>query len=369
MAENSAIEWTDATWTPIRARNKATGKVGWHCEHASPGCKFCYSESFNEVRLGTGLPFKPGHREDVEHFLDEVMLLAPLRWRKPRRIFVCSMTDLFGDWVPDAWIDRVFAVMALAPQHTFQVLTKRSARMRAYLTHPMVRARIAMAMAKITAKGSIAEMERGRQIVKRMETEEGWPLPNVWLGISAEDQQRADERVPDLLATPAAVRFVSAEPLLGPIDFNRISLGKKTGFVLGETREQDRPETFLVYRDALMDSDGAFERLDWIIVGGESGPGARPMHPDWARSIRDQCLAAGVPMHFKQHGAWLHETQGAFYPPASWFDVEGKPAGPGWHFWTDGDRGADASVRVGKKAAGRFLDGVEHNGMPEVRHG
>ena len=134
MGDHSKIEWTDASWNAIRARNKATGKVGWHCEHASPGCVHCYSESFNRDRLGTRLAFKPGHRDDVEIFLDEAMLLQPLRWRRPRKIFVCSMTDLFGEFVPDAMIDRVFAVMALAPQHTFLVLTKRSARLREYMT-------------------------------------------------------------------------------------------------------------------------------------------------------------------------------------------------------------------------------------------
>lgn len=135
MADNSAIEWTDATWNPVRARNLETGKVGWHCEHATTGCEFCYAEGFNK-RLGTGLAFKPGHRADIEIFLDEAMLTQPLRWKKPRRIFVGSMTDLFADFVPDEFIDRMFAVMALAPQHTFQLLTKRAARMREYLTLP-----------------------------------------------------------------------------------------------------------------------------------------------------------------------------------------------------------------------------------------
>src|SRR5262245_57000175 len=131
MSDNSAIEWTDATWNPIRARNKTTGKVGWHCEHATTGCEFCYSEGFNK-RLGTGLAFKPGHRADIELFLDEAMLTLPLRWKKPRKIFVCSMTDLFADFVRDEWIDKMVAVMALAPQHTYQMLTKRAKRMRDY---------------------------------------------------------------------------------------------------------------------------------------------------------------------------------------------------------------------------------------------
>ena len=125
MADKSKIEWTDATWNPIRARNKATGKVGWHCEHATTGCQFCYAENFNQ-RLGTGLPFKPGHRDDIKLFLDEQILKQPLRWKRPRKIFVGSMTDVFADFIPDAWLDRMFAVMALSPEHTFQVLTKRA---------------------------------------------------------------------------------------------------------------------------------------------------------------------------------------------------------------------------------------------------
>ena len=335
--ETTAIEWTDATWTPIRARNKATGKVGWHCEHASPGCQHCYSESFNEKRLGTGLPFKPGHRGDVVHFLDEAMLLAPLRWRRPRRIFVCSMTDLFGEWVEDAWIDRVFAVMALCPQHTFQVLTKRSARMRAYLTgcveppsdlplnemwvtqwhrrHHVARA--------IYGLGPKFEDRRGK--VKRL------PLPNVWLGVSAEDQRRADERVPDLLATPAAVRFVSAEPLLGPVDFTAMDVEHDRGF-----GEVDALRGIAYAGPAVK----ATARIDWMIVGGESGHGARPTMIQWVRSIRDQCAAASVAFHFKQWG----------------------------HFTPDDPAANRTAMRpVGKKAAGRLLDGVEHNGMPEVR--
>ena len=133
MGDNTKIEWTDATWNPLRARHKVTKKNGWHCEKVSSGCDICYSDKFNR-RLGTGLPFKPGHRKDIEIFLDEKMLLQPLKWKRPRRIFVCSMTDLFGDFHSDGWIDKMFAVMARCPQHTFQILTKRSKRMRDYIT-------------------------------------------------------------------------------------------------------------------------------------------------------------------------------------------------------------------------------------------
>lgn len=359
MAETSTIEWTDATWNPV------TG-----CSVVSLGCTNCYAMGLAGTRLkhhpsraGLTVDTKGGPVWNGTVRLNEEWLTQPLRWKRPRMIFVCAHGDLFHESVPDEWIDRVFAVMALCPQHTFQVLTKRSARMRAH----MAVGREALQTRWLLAARDILGSDAGGVIP------DAFPLSNVWLGVSTEDQRRADERVPDLLATPAAVRFVSAEPLLGPVDFTRISLGKKPGFVLGETREQDQPETFHVYRDALKDCDGAFERLDQVIVGGESGPGARPMHPAWARSIRDQCVAAGVPYFFKQWGAWaprawcrdggthaLNEWSGqiSFQKIQSHPDsIERVGAGDEW----------SALALVGKSKAGRLLDGVEHNGMPEVR--
>ena len=376
MADRSSIEWTEATWTPIRARNLATGKVGWHCEHVSEGCRNCYAESINR-RLGTQIAFKPGNlfRQDrvgysngeAKVFLDEKMLLAPLKWRRPRRIFVCSMTDLFSDFVSDAMIDRVFAVMALAPQHTFQVLTKRPARMRAYLTDPHRHQRISLVAVDLW----LANGGEGRRWqpkpdfvsfirVDSVDRPNGpWPLPNVWLGASAENQATADARLPELLATPAAVRFVSAEPLLGGIDFQRILLMR------AESRAPD--VTFDALKGWFGGADADRSRLDWIIVGGESGPRARPMHPAWVRSIRDQCAVAGVPFFMKQWGemrpydddradcAWF-DPNGSFYQePTSW------PTTP--------EERRVAMVRLGKKAAGRLLDGRTHDAMPEVRHG
>ena len=390
MADRSAIEWTDATWNPIRARNLATGKVGWHCEHASEGCRNCYAETFNEKRLGTGLPFKPGHRGDVEIFLDEKTLLAPLRWRRPRRIFVGSMTDLFGAFVPDEMIDKIFAVMALCPQHTFQVLTKRPARMRKYLTTahrpgqfrtilddgtaidtPGAHVRTHSAMCDLLPKAPAQALNDACAWQDRKHPGgdgllRAWPLPNVWLGTSCEDQATADARVPELLATPAAIRFVSAEPLLGPIDFRRWLLGEEDHGV-DISREVGARVGACV---------GWTPPLDWIIAGGESGPRARPMHPAWARSIRDQCAAAEVAFHFKQHGEWLFEDQicDGQHPGERFFTADGKPVddkppfgsatGKLWHWW---DEGAFASIRLGKARAGRLLDGVEHNGIPEVR--
>jgi protein gp37 len=294
-------------------------------------------------RLGTGLDFKPGHRADVEIFLDEKMLIAPLRWKKPCRIFVNSMSDTFAEFVKDEWLDRMFAVMALCPQHTFQVLTKRPERMRAYLE-----------LLTEMCDGEDGISETLRWIGEKADIDwrngsDKWPLPHVWLGISAEDQATADERIPLLLQTPAAVRFVSLEPLLGPIDLFHVA--EPTGF------------TF----NALSKKEGISFRgigLDWVIVGGESGSLARPMHPQWCRDIRDQCAAAGVPFFFKQWGEWAPISRGQKLTAKYWFIPDGRledieAYGKLW----DESR-AYLIGRLGKKAAGRLLDGIEHNGIP-----
>lgn len=274
MADKTCISWTDATWNPI---------VG--CSVVSPGCTNCYAmrDAARIVRCSEGAGRASHYEGTIEPskagpvwtgkvaLAPDRIVTTPLSWRRPRRIFVNSMGDLFHESVPDEWIDRVFAVMALAPQHTFQVLTKRSARMREYLSGEALR-RVARAANRIrTVDGLI-----------------GWPLPNVWLGVTAEDQTRANERIPDLLATPAAVRFVSCEPMLGPVDLRNVSPADK--YEIDVLSGYD------------FDQGLVGPRLDWVICGGESGPNARPMHPDWARGLRDQCAAAGVPFHFKQWG-------------------------------------------------------------------
>lgn len=354
MADGTAIEWTDATWTPIRARSD---NIGWHCEHVSEGCRNCYAEGINR-RVGTGLSFKPGllGPGGATVFLDEKMLLAPLKWKKPRRIFVCSMTDLFADFVRDEWIDRVFAVMALCQQHRFQVLTKRAKRMREYISHTTTdqgRRRLCLAFIELFGRDDF--------------TGDHWagcngdkPLPNVWLGVSAEDQKCADERIPDLLATPAAMRFVSLEPLLGPIDLKRIPMPQDDG---RECSAIDGHEIAGMVGNCV----GWIPPLDWVIAGGESGPHARPMHPDWARSIRDQCAVAGVPFFFKQWGAWQNGSD--FADDAMAVLSDGRVVPPTQNAMLAADR--EATVRnavmmrrVGKKRAGRLLDGREWNEMP-----
>lgn len=313
MGDKTRIEWTDATWNPV------TG-----CDKVSPGCDHCYAETFAERWRGTrGHYFETGF--DVQLRPDKLDL--PLRWTKPRRIFVNSMSDLFHARVPDEYIARLFAVMALAPQHTFQVLTKRHGRMRSLLSSAYFLHAVSRVWAEPPTDWTLP----------RDWSVPVWPLPNVWLGVSAEDQKRADLRIPALLDTPAAVRFVSAEPLLGPIDLHGDPIGKDSVFWIGH--------------------------LDWVIVGGESGPGARPMHPDWARSMRDQCVAAGVPFLFKQWG----EHRIAIPGQDTWDKVESIPLSPDVPMEPGVDIGPWAYMRrVGKKRAGRELDGRTWDQYPEV---
>ncbi|KAB2347258.1 DUF5131 family protein [Actinomadura rudentiformis] len=317
MSNRSQIEWTDATWNPV------TG-----CTKVSAGCTNCYAETFAERWRGI-----PGHhfKDGFDLRMRPARLAQPLGWRAPRRVFVNSMSDLFHDGVPDEYIASVFAVMIAAPQHTFQVLTKRHARMRALLTShdfALTAYKLAISTYRTTVRA-------------------GWPLPNVWLGVSVENQQWADIRVPALLDTPAAVRFLSAEPLLGPVD---LTAWLKRPQI--PARERCRC-TCHPHRPA----------IDWVITGGESGPRARPAHPGWFRSLRDQCRAGGVAYFHKQHGAYTWQLNGPDRAPDLYVnaftghtcDPGDVPVGGGW----------EAVWRVGKKAAGRVLDGRTWDGMPE----
>lgn len=279
MSEHSNIEWTDATWNPTRG-----------CVKVSPGCKYCYAETFAERFRGAyqrnprtklvivgddGAPVKHPYHEGFDPRLVPEALDAPLRWKAPRTIFVNSMSDLFGEFVPNEFIAAVFGVMAATPRHTFQLLTKRAERLPDWFEW------LASAGASMS-----------------------WPLPNVWLGVSVEDRKYGLPRIEHLRRTPAAVRFLSIEPLLEDI--------------------------------GTLDLTG----IHWVIVGGESGNGARPMNPYWARSIRDQCVAAKVPFFFKQFGEYsASEPRKASDPPTYYH-------------------------RVGKKAAGRLLDGRTWDEMP-----
>jgi protein gp37 len=284
MGDRTKIEWADASWNPIRARLKEQmAVIGSHCEIITPGCQNCYAMAINK-RLGTGLSYHAYQREKVEIFLDEKILMQPLHWKRPRRIFPGSTTDLFGEWVTDEMLDKIFAVMALCPQHTFLPLTKRVDRMRDYLSCPPATKRAAgygewlherrdeIAQVAFELRDDLSE---GRRRLAFSDEEcciqtERWPLPNVWCGASVEDQRRADERMPILFQTPAAVRWISLEPQLEHVEPS-LSWGGK--------------------------------RIDWVVVGGESGLGARPFNIGWARAIITQCREAEVACFVKQVGA------------------------------------------------------------------
>ncbi|MGR3495391.1 DUF5131 family protein [Citreimonas sp.] len=371
MAETSKIEWTDATWNPI------TG-----CTLVSDGCRYCYAAGLAATRLKNH-PSRAGlarvNAAGEAKFTGEVRFNAqwldqPLRWRRPRRIFVCAHGDLFHESVPDEWIDRVFAVMALAPHHTFQVLTKRPERMRAYLAASRERIMDEVCDRAVNDDLPVLLVMPGMEPPEHLEGRRvelhRWPLRHVWLGTSVEDQAAADLRIPHLLATPAAVRFVSAEPLLGPVDLTAVAMNTPD--------EADDP-----CRENVLRPHEGWPALDWVIVGGESGRNARAMHPDWARSLRDQCQAASVAFHFKQWGEWLPYSQCALpeqREAVSRTTIESNRTGNGAQTYfgraiakhpdgyavtttTPGIRPEQIN-RVGKKVAGRTLDGVVHDGFP-----
>ena len=266
------ISWCTDVWNPV---------VG--CTKVSAGCDHCYAAKVHNQRFKAK---KKGKTEGAKNLpvqydvpfnviqLKPERLEMPLRWRRPRRIFVNSMSDLFHEQVPDEFIDRVFAVMALAPQHTFQVLTKRPERMAEYI------------LSRPEAAGSV----HGGRTIYPWPSDTEWPLPNVHLGTSVEDQRAADERIPHLLRTPATVRFLSCEPLLGRVELSCLSGWDTAHAVKGLGRP-------------ILGTDG----IGWVIAGGESGPGHRPMKTEWMRSIRDQCKSAGVAFFGKQASGFRNE--------------------------------------------------------------
>lgn len=353
MAENTKIEWTDATWNPI------TG-----CSVTSPGCKHCYAMQLagtrlkhHESRAGLTQDTSAGPVWTGEVRFNQQWLDQPIRWTKPRMIFVCAHADLFHESVPDEWIDIVVGIMWAClygrngtPGHIFQVLTKRAARMRDYFSTDR---REAWARAAVNYGGGIDPDGIWDQVMGA----EG-PHPRIWLGVSVEDQKRADERIPDLLATPAAVRWVSAEPLLGPVDLRFHIFSEPTGnFRTNAGKRQ---------MELRKPADGG---LHWVVLGGESGPKARPMHPQWARDLRDQCAEAGVPFLFKQWGDWAiashkngHFDSDMVRNSAYWIDRGGQMHKPSS---LDLDSPI-AMFRMGKKAAGRHLDGHVHSAFPNL---
>ena len=289
----SRIEWTEATWNPV------TG-----CTPISEGCEHCYAK-----RMATRLRGRCGYPAGAP-FLVKVhpdRYNEPFGWRKSKKIFVCSMGDLFHEYVPFPWINEVFSVIQRCAHHRFMVLTKRPERMRNYIS---------------------------KVLQVRGWPESDIPFPNVWMGITAETQRRADERIPVLLEIPAARRFVSVEPMLGPVDLSQW-LGRSGG-------------------------------LDWVICGGETGPGARPVHPDWVRSLRDQCQIAGVPFFFKSWGEWREANMDLPVRGTKFGCFMGDTFVPDYgNIFPQRYPEHINMARIGKSNAGRILDGRTWDEEPE----
>lgn len=347
MADKTHIEWTDATWNPV------TG-----CSVVSPGCTNCYAMKLAGGRLhnhpsraGLTVRSKAGPVWSGEVRLNEEWLEQPLKWTKPRRIFVCAHGDLFHESVPTEWIAWVYGVAIAAVHchgHTFQVLTKRAARARVILSDPAFWEEV---------NSYASHHAHGRATLDDYGPDR--PPPGIWLGVSVEDQACGEERIPELQATPAAVRWISVEPLLGDLDLPAIK-----HWVHCDIPEYGGPGHEFI---SCLRGGGA---IDWVVVGGESGPGARPMHPNWVRRIRNDCSAAGVPFFFKQWGEFLsfgdrspcfgRDHHGRIN--AAQIDGHRYRAAPGVFVSLDQ---STIAVRVGKRAAGRTFDSTTYDAYPE----
>ncbi len=360
MGDRTGISWTQtisadgaitpgATWNPVSGCTKLTAE-----------CKFCYVE--RDWHRMTHLPAYAG-REFTDVACHPDRLEQPIRWQRSRRIFVCSTSDLFHADVPDDFLNSVFAVMALCPHHTFLVLTKRTDRMQKYLSAPGRREAIAQAAEEFPAKHPLDWVRAdGGEVVERGGNPDEntawlprWPLPNVHAGVTAGTQDALNERIGHLINTPAAKRWLSMEPLLESVSLRWLPAYPENAPYVGQN-----PSGQTNHLDGL-------RRIDGVIVGGESGVKARPMHPEWARDLRDQCREAGVPFFFKQHGEW------AAIDPLDW---DGKTKRimlrrDGMAYLPVGERLPEmildcqsrewaCMAKLGRKVTGELLDGCEH---------
>ncbi len=477
MSDHSTIEWTDATWNPVRG-----------CSRVSPGCEHCYAEGVAARFSGPGQPYEGLARRapngeprwtGTVRLVPE-MLDQPLRWKRPRRIFTNSMSDLFHESLSFEEIAAVYAVMHACPLHTFQVLTKRPARRLEFMRWLQERGGIGPYIRSMTVarkdEPEVSRLRRPFDEITKTEVingrkcrarDDAWmqvfnaaavthkgPAWNIWEGVSVENQAAADERIPHLLQTPAAVRFLSVEPLLGPVDLSRwapaltpwqgaapatwsdvawpawvppelraeiatfwseawhrgpkayaaqfaTNYARRVGF--GERvsgRDLGKKPIAGRYVHAwnnigrVVRDDGSYgcvaaevvtpddrpARLDWVIVGGESGTKARPMHPQWARDLRDQCVAAGVAFFFKQWGEWREFDHGSpdveVEEPSDEADsLLACAVNPGFvtrdgRFFRrrselpDDETPCRMMEKVGKKRAGRELDGRTWDEFP-----
>jgi len=318
----SKIEWTDKTWNPIAG-----------CSKVSEGCRNCYAETMAKRLVAMGQSKYQGTIDGYvqQHWsgvvkLDEKTLQLPYKTKKPTRFFVNSMSDLFHENVPDEWIRGIFRVMDQANWHTYQVLTKRPERMRDILNS--------------------ANWWGGRFAEQ---------MKHIWLGVSVENQEAANERIPYLLGIKdVSVRFLSCEPLLGPVNLTRLCV-------------PNCPDAFIDSLQGLVHGpDDKLPNINWVITGGESGPNARPMHPDWVRSLRDQCNAAGVPFFLKQWGEWGEDCPDGYHNSKSCII---RPNGT-TYLADCADNSADKWLfKVGKQRAGRVLDGRTWDEAPRGCHG
>lgn len=309
MSEKTTIEWAESSWNPIRGQN-----ARHTCARLSPGCDNCYAATMTRRGLMGTAPIDYGVGETLNDpaRLDESALRQPLRWRKPRKIFVCSMTDVAGSWVPDAWLDRIWAVMALAPQHTYLVLTKRPSRLWEWIrSDPYER---------VLRAASVFRDERPELTAYPVDNPARFPYRQIWIGVSVESD-RYVWRANILRQIPAAIRWISAEPLLSGLPS--------------------------------LDLTG----ISWLVAGGESGAGARPMAVSWTRDLRDRCLLNGTAFFLKQWGAWAPyqyvgtgiQGQDVVRLAKQYVEIEGS--------WL---------ARVGKHRSGRLLDGAEWSQFPSV---
>lgn len=293
MADGTGIQWTDATWNPVRG-----------CSRISEGCRNCYAEKIAARFSGPGQAYEglARRRSNGEaqwtgevRVMDDPIMLLPLKWSRPRRIFTNSMSDLFHEQLVVDDIAHIFAVMALASWHTFQVLTKRADSMQEILSNEDFREILDSHITEIAFQVTDPHKRRTNDLraIAPDVCGDDWPLKNVWLGVSVENQDAANERIPFLASTPAAIRFLSCEPLLGPLDFEECG---------SRGAEDGDPFAFSALRGAT-GVEPAIPGIDWAIIGGESGRGARPFHIDWARSIIAQCRRAGTAPFVKQLGA------------------------------------------------------------------
>jgi protein gp37 len=329
MGDKTNIEYLDATWNPIKG-----------CSHASSGCDYCWAERqanrfSKKGEFFHGLTKHGAWTGKTKFYKKE--LLKPIHWKRPRRIGVCFMGDLFHESVPFEWIAKVFAVMAKARQHTFMILTKRPERMAAFLA--CAGGRVCPSEALYDHIEDDVKIDYEKDIVP-------WPLQNVWLGTSIENQLQAKTRIPALFRCDAVFHYVSVEPMLGRIDLTHLDVEGagdpewcQIDALTGRQTDMGRP------------CPSIDVRLDFVIVGGESGPDARSTHPMWVYDLQGQCDKAWVPFFFKQWGEWMPVEDGSFRP------------GDLVHY-TEVDSNPRRMRRVGKRAAGNLIMGKAYQELP-----